>query len=335
MCKPNDANSSAVEQPDYKLPTTVVPSHYVIHETPNFDDFTIPGEVTIDIDVREEVSAITLNARDLMITSAFVEHENGTRLNALLVPATVIFFDPTSGAPVEKSFTSAATLDVARERATFNFAGKLSKGAWKLHISFTPSTVQPSLEGAYRCKWTDDQAVDHWMLATQLAATQARRAFPCFDEPALKATFEIQLSVPEHMTALSNAAVLETTTEPSGLKRVRFATTPKMSTYLVAFARRRIRELGACSGVRQGNPHLVHTGQESPQVVRPQVRGFRGEMVRRVLRTTLFRRRQDRHDRHSGVPLRCHGEHRSDHLSCHRSHGGREDRHGSREEESR
>lgn len=236
MKTPHCAHDSAVEQPDYKLPTTVVPSHYLIHKTPNFDDFTVAGEVVIDIDVREEVGAITLHSRDLMITSAFVEHENGTRLNALNVPATVIFFDPVTGKPVEKSFSSAASLDVANERATFTFGGMLGKGAWKLHATYVASMVQPSLEGLYRSKWVDDQGLDHWMASTQLAATQARRAFPCFDEPALKATYEISLSVPSQMTALANAAVVSTEIESPSLKLVRFAATPKMSTYLVAYA---------------------------------------------------------------------------------------------------
>ncbi|CAN5146731.1 M1 family metallopeptidase [soil metagenome] len=236
MCTSKPASPAEVDQPDYKLPTTVVPSHYVIHKTPNFRDFTFAGDVGIDIEVREEVGGITLHARDLMLTSAFVEHENGTRLNAILVPATVVFIDPTTGKPTEKSFSSAASLDVDSERATFNFGGKLGKGAWKLHATYVASMVQPSLEGLYRSKWVDDQGVDHWMASTQLAATQARRAFPCFDEPALKATYEISLSVPEHMTALANAAVVGTKIESAGLKLVRFAATPKMSTYLVAYA---------------------------------------------------------------------------------------------------
>ena len=239
MSSQQPSGKAEVEQPSYKLPTGVVPSHYKIYQVPNFSTFMCQGEVTIDIDVQEPTSRITLHARDLIITSAFVVHENGTCLDAITVPATVKLTDPTSGKQIDKSFTSAASLDAASERATFNFNGVLGKGAWKLYVVYSASMVQPSLEGFYRSKWTDDAGVDHWMASTQLAATQARRAFPCFDEPALKATFEITLVVDEQMTALSNARAAETKVLSDGganVKLVRFAPTPKMSTYLVAYA---------------------------------------------------------------------------------------------------
>jgi puromycin-sensitive aminopeptidase len=228
-----------VEQPSYKLPTTVVPSHYKIHQVPSFENFRFRGQVSIDIDVTEPVSSITLHARDLMITSAYVEHANGTYLDAVMGTSTVKFTDPTTGKPVEKTFASAASLDVDNERATFKFDGVLGKGAWKLHIDYSASMVQPSLEGFYRSKWVDAAGADHWMASTQLAATQARRAFPCFDEPAYKATFEISLTIDEHLTALANSSVVETKIQSAGdvnYKFVRFAPTPKMSTYLVAYA---------------------------------------------------------------------------------------------------
>src|SRR5581483_1278135 len=68
-----------------------------------------------------------------------------------------------------------------------------------------------------------------------MESTDARRAFPCFDEPELKATFEVTLMVDEHLAAYSNGPVVEETREPGGRRRVRFAPTMVMSTYLVAF----------------------------------------------------------------------------------------------------
>jgi aminopeptidase N len=167
-----------VEQPSYKLPTTVVPSHYKIHQFPSFKNFRCQGEVTIDIDVASPVSSITLHARDLIITSAYVEHANGTCLDAIMGTATVKLTDALSGKQVEKTFASAASLDADNERATFKFDGVLGKGAWKLHIDYSASMVQPSLEGFYRSKWVDDAGAEHWMASTQLAATQARVPSP-------------------------------------------------------------------------------------------------------------------------------------------------------------
>ncbi len=73
------------------------------------------------------------------------------------------------------------------------------------------------------------------MVVTQFEACDCRRAFPCWDEPALKATFDIQLRVQPHLTALSNMNVIEESSS-NGLQVFKYATTPIMSTYLVAFA---------------------------------------------------------------------------------------------------
>jgi hypothetical protein len=125
--------------PSYKLPGGVVPSHYAIVQAPNFSTFMCKGEVTIDIDVQEPTSSITLHARDLIIDAAYVVHENGTRLDSILVPATVKLIDPDTGKAHDHSFTSAASLDLENERARFDFNGILGKGAWKLVAFYSAS----------------------------------------------------------------------------------------------------------------------------------------------------------------------------------------------------
>ena len=85
--------------------------------------------------------------------------------------------------------------------------------------------MQPSLEGFYRSKWTDGNEVDHWVATTQFEATHARRAFPCWDEPAVKATYAVTFVVDTQLTVLSNMRAASETVE-NGWKTVAFAPTP-------------------------------------------------------------------------------------------------------------
>ncbi len=107
-------------------------------------------------------------------------------------------------------------------------------GPATLHLAFT-GILNDKLRGFYRSTFTDDAGVEHVIATTQMESTDARRAFPCFDEPEFKATFEITLVVDDHLGAYSNSPVAEEIAEPGGAKRVHFAPTMVMSTYLVAF----------------------------------------------------------------------------------------------------
>ncbi|CAO3595525.1 unnamed protein product [Absidia cylindrospora] len=91
------------------------------------------------------------------------------------------------------------------------------------------------MAGFYRSSYKDDTGNIKYLATTQFEATDARRAFPCWDEPSLKATFDVTLVVPSHLTALSNTNVISQVDISDSLKQVKYATTPMMSTYLVAF----------------------------------------------------------------------------------------------------
>eukprot|EP01034_Spumella_vulgaris_P022812 gene22812-28982_t len=91
------------------------------------------------------------------------------------------------------------------------------------------------------------------MASTQFESLDARRAFPCWDEPAVKATFAITMIIPSHLTALSNMPELSTTHLPGNKKKVLFDTTPKMSTYLVAFA---VGEFDFVQGITKNGVNL-------------------------------------------------------------------------------
>ena len=197
-----------------RLPGGVVPRHYAIELAPDLEGATFAGSVAIDVDVAAPVDSITLNAAELTIVGARLVAE--------------------SGEAVELD----SRLDAASERLILSRrgggSGGFAAGPARLDISFE-GILNDQLHGFYRSTYTDDAGAVHTIATTQFESTDARRAFPCFDEPALKATFATTLIVDDSLLAVSNTA--ETGREPleDGRVRVSFATTMPMSTYLVAF----------------------------------------------------------------------------------------------------
>jgi len=118
------------------------------------------------------------------------------------------------------------------------FGQKLAKGSKaKLEMKFT-GTLNDKMAGFYRSTYKNTDGSEGVMATTQMEATDARRAFPCFDEPSLKAEFTITLIAEKHLTCLSNMDVAsETEVESAGVtkKAVKFNRSPLMSTYLLAF----------------------------------------------------------------------------------------------------
>src|SRR5207244_3196187 len=113
--------------------------------------------------------------------------------------------------------------------------------------------VRDDLRGLYRIKVDGaDGGPARWLAATQFEGTYARMMFPCFDEPRYKATFDLVVVVADGMTAISNGALLHDEPGPAaGRHTLTFATSPKMSTYLVALA---IGDLACVEGAADGVP---------------------------------------------------------------------------------
>jgi puromycin-sensitive aminopeptidase len=194
----------------YRLPRTVVPSRYAITLEPDLEACTFAGRETVELEVAEPVTEIVLNSIELEIDEAWLETADGTRLDATV------------------------TYEVPTERATLALDGELAAGQATLHATFR-GTLNDKLHGFYRSTFTGEDGGTHVIATTQFEATDARRAFPCWDEPEAKAAFEITLVVDEDLTALSNASEVSRTPAGDGRVEIRFAETMRMSTYLVAF----------------------------------------------------------------------------------------------------
>ena len=193
------------------LPRNIKPENYYIELTPDLGKFTFTGEVSIKIQILQQSSDITLNASELDIHECTLTRESG--LNSK---------------PINTN------LDDKSETVTFEFAEPNKTGPATLKIRFT-GELNDRLRGFYRSKYTDVNGNQKYIATTQFEATDARRAFPCWDEPSLKATFEVCLIIPETLVAVSNTMIAQESKVTNGLKQIIFKETPKMSTYLLAF----------------------------------------------------------------------------------------------------
>ncbi len=208
---PSTGNTHDVpEQPAYRLPRSVLPKRYDVALSPDLSKFTFAGTSSTTVTVHEPVSAITLNAIELDISTAGLEDASGRRVDATI------------------------TYDEAEQQATFTFPETFPAGDYTLHTAFT-GILNDKLHGFYRSTFTDADGKEHVIATTQFESTDARRAFPCWDEPDIKASFGITLDVPAGLTGLSNGHVVADDPLPDGGRRIRFADTMVMSTYLVAF----------------------------------------------------------------------------------------------------
>ena len=192
------------------LPTNVRPTHYQITLQPDMEKFTFDGLEVIDIDVEEPTSEIALNAAELRVPSGMVI-KDGRWIQA-----------------------SSITVDEENETVTLAFPEPIEAGPAQLDLRFV-GELNDKLRGFYRSQYVNPEGEVSYLATTQFEATDARRAFPCWDEPACKATFQLTLNIPANLVAVSNTPILEQAGLDAGYKSVMFHRTPVMSTYLMAF----------------------------------------------------------------------------------------------------
>src|SRR6266850_3770647 len=189
-----------------RLPTTVTPDHYDLAFVVDLARERFDGTETIRVTVAEATSRVVLHAVDLELREVTIG----------------------AGTAAQKA---TVTLDEKSQTATLAVAKPLPKGATEIHIRYA-GALNTQLRGFYISRTKLRKYA-----VTQFESTDARRAFPCFDEPAFKATFAIALTLDRGDTAISNGKVMSDTNGPALTQHtMKFATTPKMSSYLVAMA---------------------------------------------------------------------------------------------------
>jgi puromycin-sensitive aminopeptidase len=199
------------EQRSHRLPISVIPHRYQIRLTPDLTLWTFAGDVDITVQVLEPVGVVVLNAAELTIESVSLRRPDGALVHG------------------------SAQMDDENEQARLTFPDVVKPGQYSLLIQFT-GVLNDKLHGFYRSVYKGVDGQEKPLASTQFESTDARRAFPCWDEPAFKAVYQVTLVVDEKLTAISNARVVrESAISGTGKKAVVFADSMKMSTYLVAF----------------------------------------------------------------------------------------------------
>ncbi len=207
-----------------RLPDNVVPDSYDLKFEPNLSNATFAGDELIHVHLQKATTSIVLNSAELEFKEAWIGSADFKQ-------------------------AAAVTKDEKNETATLTIPSVVPAGAAEIHLRFT-GILNDKLRGFYL-----SQTARRRYAVTQFEATDARRAFPCFDEPAYKAVFRIALVVDRGDTAISNGKIISDTPGPgNGKHTLQFSDSPKMSTYLAAMM---VGDFACISGAADGIPIRV------------------------------------------------------------------------------
>jgi tricorn protease interacting factor F2/3 len=183
------------------------PLHYKIHLEPNIESFAFQGTTVIEIKAEKSVGQIILNASDLSLQSCKVKKG-------------------------EKYSECTFSFDSKSEEITINLPEEMG-GIIELTVDYV-GKINDLMVGFYRSKY-EHSGQAKYIAVTQFEEREARRAFPCFDHPSKKATFDVEFVIDENLKGIANTPIIEEKKLGNGKKLVRFERTPKMSTYLLFF----------------------------------------------------------------------------------------------------
>ncbi len=202
-----------------KLPKTVVPHHYELSLKPKIESSSFTGSEVIEVEVLESVSEIVLNAHNLTIATAHSRSADGGGIPTTPVPTSAHWKD------------LAISLDVTNQCVNLRSSTAFAPGRHLIRLDFS-GKISQSPVGMFLIKYKSPSGPKE-MIATQFEATDARQVFPCFDEPAFRASFSLTVEVPLGVTPVSNMPVSQSVVSTETSKKVSFLKTPSMPTYLL------------------------------------------------------------------------------------------------------
>jgi aminopeptidase N len=207
-----------------RLPENVVPDSYDLKFEPDLATATFTGDETIHVHLQKGATSIVLNSAEIEFKEVWIGSAD---------------FKQAAG----------VTKDEKNETATFTVPSVVPAGPAEIHIRFS-GILNDKLRGFYLSQTTRRRYA-----VTQFEATDARRAFPSFDEPAYKAVFRIALVIDKNDTAISNGKIVSDTPGPgAGKHTLQFSDSPKMSSYLVAMM---VGDFACITGAADGIPIRV------------------------------------------------------------------------------
>ncbi|KAI4492600.1 hypothetical protein M0804_002391 [Polistes exclamans] len=206
-----------ISEESCRLSGNAVPIHYDIKLIPYIEEnnFTFDGETITRLNLKNMTRTLDFHSLELTFdeTGVYLESEDGQKYNAI----DFVYVNVT-------------------EIMTISFEKVIPAGIYSLYAKFT-GIINDQLTGFYRSSYTNDYGEKVWLATTQFQATYARQAFPCWDEPSFKATFNVSIKHRTNYTALSNMPVYERSTIDESDEKMwtHFQKTPIMSTYTLAF----------------------------------------------------------------------------------------------------
>ena len=208
VAQPNRPFEDRIESIVTQLPRNAIPRHYAIQVTPNAAQLRFMGQVAIDLDVLQPTSDLTLNAKELTFGDVTIRGADGIARR---------------GTP---------RIDAAHETATLAFAAPLAPGRYRLDIGYA-GVIHQQANGLFALDSKAPDGSPRRSLYTQFEAADARGFVPSWDEPDYKAQWDLSAIIPADQMAVSNMPASRTDMLSGGVKRVTFATTPLMSSYLL------------------------------------------------------------------------------------------------------
>lgn len=247
----------SAEPPKLKLDRQVLPVKYSAELTLSPEVLTFHGAIDIDVNVTRPQTLIWINAKGITVQSATVETA-GKRQTATVVPG-------------------------GDEFLGLQFAKPVPAGPSRLHFDYSGKVSPKNSEGIFQ-----GRDGNNLYLFTQFEETDARRAFPCFDQPDFKTPWQLTLHVKQDQNVFANTAQVSEAPEADGMKKVVFAPTKPLPSYLVAFA---VGPFDVVDAGRAGRNHVP------VRIIAPKGKGFEAKYAAEVTATLI-----DRLENYFGIP---------------------------------